>query len=301
MLDDPAAGSPQPVTAEPRFPTAPAATDAASREASGEGRSQNALVCPFLRAIDEAGALGLPIESPDPANRCAALLDAVPQSLRQQELVCLTSGHVNCPRYLRGSLGASESLERVHSTSTLTRSIVVALALFALAFLVSLTFVLANGGLVLTAAGPSSTPAGGVLGDIETAAPTAAVGPTTAPTVTPTAAPTPTPKPTATPSPTSTATPSPTQTPDPSPSPTSTPTARPTATPPSGASASRLALLKPCPNGANCYIYVVRSGDNMTSIANYFGVSLAKVRAMNPWTKNGLTVGRELRIPPPTR
>jgi hypothetical protein len=39
----------------------------------------------------------------------------------------------------------------------------------------------------------------------------------------------------------------------------------------------------------------------MVSIANYFGVSLATVRAMNPWTKSGLTVGRELRIPPPTR
>jgi hypothetical protein len=45
----------------------------------------------------------------------------------------------------------------------------------------------------------------------------------------------------------------------------------------------------------------VRSGDNLTSIANYFGVSLAKVRAMNPWTSGGLTVGRGLRIPPPTR
>ena len=30
--------------------------------------------------------------------------EAVPQSLRQQELVCLTSGHINCPRYLRGAV-----------------------------------------------------------------------------------------------------------------------------------------------------------------------------------------------------
>ena len=30
-----------------------------------------------------------------------------PQSLRQQELVCLTTGHVNCPRYLRGAVGRS--------------------------------------------------------------------------------------------------------------------------------------------------------------------------------------------------
>jgi hypothetical protein len=289
VLDDPAAGSPQPVTEEPRFPTAAAATEAVPRATLGEDRSPNASICPFLRAIDDADVLGLPIESPDPANRCAALLDAVPQSLRQQELVCLTSGHVNCPRYLRGSLGASESLERVHSNRTMTRAIVAALALFALAFLVSLTFVLAHGGLVLTAAAGSPAPAGGVLGEVE-AAPPSTPAPTAAPTMPPTASPTPT----STPSPNPTATPSPTPTSSP------TPTARPTA-PPSGASASRLALLKPCPNGANCYIYVIRSGDNMVSIANYFGVSLATVRAMNPWTKSGLTVGRELRIPPPTR
>ena len=243
--------------------------------------------------------LGLPIEAPDPANRCAALLDAVPQSLRQQELVCLTSGHVNCPRYLRGSLGAPESLERVHSNRTMTRSIIAALALFALAFLVSLTFVLAHGGLVLTAAAGSPTPNGGVLGEVETPPPSPATDPTTTPTAQPTAMPSPSPSPAATPSPIPTASPTPTPTPTASPIPA--PTERPTAPPPSGASASRLALLKPCPNGANCYIYVVRSGDNMTSIANYFGVSLTTVRAMNPWTKNGLTVGRELRIPPPTR
>ena len=47
--------------------------------------------------------------------------------------------------------------------------------------------------------------------------------------------------------------------------------------------------------------YVVRSGDNMTSIANYFGVSLTRVKAMNPWVQSGLTIGRGLRIPPPTR
>jgi LysM repeat protein len=291
VLDDPAAGSAQPVTAEPRDPTAPTAADPVPRSAPGEDRSPNISVCPFLRAIDEAGALGRPIESPDPANRCAALLDAVPQSLRQQELVCLTSGHVNCPRYLRGSVGAPESPERVHSTRTMTRSIALALALFALAFLVSLTFVLANGGLVLTAATASPSPAGGVLGDVETPAPTVTAGPTPTPTVPPTA------------SPSATLTPSPAPTPTPTSTPTATPTPTPTATPtsPSGASPSRLALLTPCPDAPNCYVYVIRSGDNLSSIANYFGVSLAKVRAMNPWTSAGLTIGRGLRIPPPTR
>ena len=74
-----------------------------------ELRSQNPLICPFLRAVEDDDRLLVPIEAPDALNRCAALHDAIPQSLRQQELVCLTSGHVNCPRYLRGALVAGET------------------------------------------------------------------------------------------------------------------------------------------------------------------------------------------------
>ena len=55
------------------------------------------------------GAIGPPVEAPDVANRCAALPEVVPQSLRQQELVCLTRGHINCPRYLRGALVAARA------------------------------------------------------------------------------------------------------------------------------------------------------------------------------------------------
>ena len=66
-------------------------------------------------------------------------------------------------------------------------------------------------------------------------------------------------------------------------------------------SSSRYALLKPCPNTPKCFVYTVRSGDNLYSIANYFGVSFSTVKAWNPWTANGLKAGRALRIPPPTR
>ena len=75
--------------------------------------SANQRICPFLRSIDDGDRLGVPVEAPDQANRCAALSGPVPQSLRQQELVCLTSGHVNCPRYMRGAMTVAKPLDRV--------------------------------------------------------------------------------------------------------------------------------------------------------------------------------------------
>ncbi|MFL5676953.1 MAG: LysM peptidoglycan-binding domain-containing protein [Chloroflexota bacterium] len=60
-------------------------------------------------------------------------------------------------------------------------------------------------------------------------------------------------------------------------------------------------LLSSCSDTPRCYVYRIRSGDNLYSIANYFGVPLSTVKAMNAWTASGLKVGRELRVPPPTR
>jgi hypothetical protein len=245
-------------------------------------------MCPFLRAVDDADRLLPPILSPDPVNRCASSGEPVPQSLRQQELVCLTSGHVNCPRFQRGTVVAPAPLEMpvrlrfdrsVHVTPATAGSI----AVFLVAFAISLGFMVANGGLALTAPATPS-PSEDVLGAVETTPP---------PTPEATPAPTPSPEPTATPSPTPTATPVATPVATPSPAATSKPTARPTS--------GRYALLKPCPNRSDCWIYVIRSGDNLYSIARYYGVPLATVKAWNPWTANGLKVGHELRIPTPTR
>jgi LysM repeat protein len=86
----------------------------------------------------------------------------------------------------------------------------------------------------------------------------------------------------------------------PSPSLAATPTANPTpvATPRS----DRYKLLKACPNTPKCWIYTVRSGDNVYSIAHYFGVSQDSIYARNPWLRNtGLRAGQQLRLPPPTR
>jgi LysM repeat protein len=265
--------------------------DIAPPEAASEEHSQHAWVCPFLRSIGDDDLLGRPLEAPDPANRCDALHEAVPQSLRQQELVCLTSGHVNCPRYTRGSHQPAEPMERVTTARIVTPAIAGSVVVFVAAFLLSVAFVLANGGLILTAALGGPSPSGNVLAEQEAAAPTPA--PTATPTIT--AAPTPSAVPT--PSQTPVASPTPTA----SPSPTPKPAATPKPTWPAGATASRMKLLKPCPDKPDCYIYVIRSGDNLYSIANYFGVSFTTIKAWNPWTDSGLKIGRGLRIPPPTK
>ncbi len=245
-----------------------------------EDRSLDPNTCPFLRASAD-GTLVTPIERPDPANRCAALAEAVPQSLRQQELVCLSSGHVNCPRYLRGAAVVVDTPTPVVRTGrTLTTPVFASLVLLVMAVSASVAFVFARGGIGLTAAGPSPS------------ATTVAVVPSpsiAAPAGTPSAAVTPlAPSPSVTPSLTPTARPSPAATPGP----------KPTATPRS----DRYKLLKPCPNTPRCWIYTVRSGDNLYSIANYFGVSRDSIYARNPWLRNtGLRAGQELRIPPPTR
>jgi spore germination protein YaaH len=76
----------------------------------------------------------------------------------------------------------------------------------------------------------------------------------------------------------------------------------PTRTPRPEPTSERYALLEPCPNRPRCWIYTVRRGDNLYSIANYFGVSLDAIYARNAFLRDGgLRAGQELRLPPPTR
>ncbi|HEU4402448.1 MAG TPA: LysM domain-containing protein, partial [Candidatus Polarisedimenticolia bacterium] len=65
---------------------------------------------------------------------------------------------------------------------------------------------------------------------------------------------------------------------------------------------NRYALLTKCPTTPDCWIYVVRAGDNLFSIARYFGVPLATIEARNPWVKTtALAAGQKLLLPAPTR
>ena len=250
-----------------------------------DGTSPNEWVCPFLRSADEHERLDLPIEGPDTTNRCAALVDVVPQSLRQQELVCLTTSHVNCPRYLRGAVVAVDpAAGRARSTPTMTPAMLGALALLAAAFTASVVFTLARGGLNLPAAG---------LGSARPSSSAIAVAPSVAPSVgTPPSAST-------QPSLSATEPPPPSVTPTIEPGPTVEPSVTSSASP--APSSDRYALLTACPDKLDCWLYRIRSGDNLFSIARYFGIPIATVKALNPWTASGLTVGRDLILPPPTR
>ena len=244
-------------------------------------RSFDPNTCPFLRAAAD-GALFTPIERPDPANRCAALAEAVPQSLRQQELVCLSSGHINCPRYLRGAAVVVETpAPVVRRGRSLTTPVFASLVLFVMAVSASVAFAFARGGIGLMATGPSAS------ATAVAAVPSSSIA---APVATPSAEVT-----QAASSAPITPSPSPIDTPSLS----ATSSQQPTAT--SAPKSDRYKLLKACPNTPKCWIYRVRSGDNLYSIANYFGVSLKTVQAWNPWTQDGLKVGRALRIPTPTR
>jgi LysM repeat protein len=70
-----------------------------------------------------------------------------------------------------------------------------------------------------------------------------------------------------------------------------------------GPSASRLAVLTKCTTRSNCYVYTIRSGDNLYSIVHWFGVSERTVLALNPWIPSNQVIraGQKLVIPTPTR
>lgn len=256
--------------------------------------SLNPAVCPFLRSVTDDG-LGPPFESPDPRNRCAAIGQPAPQSGRQQELVCLTRGHSNCPRYLRGAMVLGEPAGARVVASGPSAAVLGAAVALAVAASLSVGFLLVRGGFDLALASPSPN---------QVAIVDPSPGPTSSgvaltPSPPPASTPSPSPTESAAPSPTPSPTPIPTVATSPTPPVTPTVTPKPTAAPTS----NRYAYLNPCPSTPDCWVYTVRSGDNLQSIVNWFGVPYATVIRMNPQISDPTEIraGDKVRMPPPTR
>jgi hypothetical protein len=242
-------------------------------------------ICRFLAREGSDGTLEPSPDGVDAANRCTALGEPVPQSARQQQLVCLVATHANCPRYLRGlQLTAAPALPPAREP--VSRAVIGASLVLAAALAASFGFLAVRGSFALPTPNPTSD-----LVAVVTSPPPSNPG------ILVTAS---SPGSSPSPSPTSPATQSPAPTPTSTPTPAATPTlAPPTPTP--NPTSDRFALLTKCPSTPDCWIYVIRAGDNLQSIAHYFGVSYNRMMAMNPSLRVPIHAGDQLRMPTPTR
>lgn len=265
--------------------------------------------CPYLRPTEAvAGSPGAPAASgattPD-APACTAGPNPFWPGLRQRALVCATARFATCPRFPAADRRALDraaapartpapwaasgpaeagpaSRHRVAPSVPLPTA--VAGVILVLALVAAFAFTAMRGGIDLAAA------PGGTASPSPTA-PAASMEPS--PAVTPgstTAVPSPRPSPTTTPG---LASPVPSAIPSPAVSTAPAPTAAP--------ADPRYAGLKPCPDRPDCYLYVVRRGDTLSSIAAFFGVSLRAVRDLNGDLQDPsiIRVGQKIRVPGP--
>ena len=240
--------------------------------------------CPFLSAIAADDRLRTPILAPDTANRC--LSSGVPTAVlgRDQAALCLDPAHETCPRYVRATMGPVEGTP-VQPDRGISLPILAAVALLVVAAVVGGISVAARGDL---SAGAASSAAPGAVA-VPTATSPAAVGESPAPAsadagvVAPGSSPGLAAAPgAASAAPSAAATPAPTPIP-PSPTPAAYPG------------------LTPCPRVPDCYVYVVKRGDNLTGVATRYGLTLDEVLAKNPKITDPSRIvnGQKIRLPTP--
>ena len=93
----------------------------------------------------------------------------------------------------------------------------------------------------------------------------------------------------------------------PTPGPTATPlvtaepTPSPTPAPPTPTPDPRLALLVPCPDKPDCYLYTVRTDDSLGRISRRFTIPVDTILELNPWITDPSIIhpGEVLTLPPP--
>jgi hypothetical protein len=259
------------------------AEDAAGSTATWPpGAAVPAVYCPFLSSIDLDDRVGRARLAPDTANRCLSTGEPVAPSAHDQRALCLTPDHPACARFVAATRRTREPEPAAAAGRRLSAPILAAVAVLVVAAVAAGASLAVNGDLSIGVA-PSPSPAATLPASSPMAAATAAPRPA------PTAVPSLPPSPTATPAPS--ASPTPDADVAAATSEPVTPSPRP----------RRYPGLTACPNAADCYIYVVKSGDTLGAIAGRYGFTLDEVLERNPSIRDpGLIVrGQEIRLPTP--